>query len=521
MKIHSVFTKEELMERFKENDIPYKEGGLFDDLYFMIQTHEDFNDFIDTCNLSDNLLVKVGKFRKFKIKKMKMNFDEFSKLYEQFPNEAIQKLFQRFVSDNDMVFFNKFLNIQGNTIKTYFLLHKISPLVPLLRIAKNKSTEEYVEIARELIRSMGCDPEEIFHQCLVYGTPFIDEEDYKPFVIKREESEKEEKLQTEEMPSPPTPLTKLDIKNELAKNRIHLEGSRWLRKLFFLITSPEELAEFIEGYDKKSLFSLSVIRYQTTKLKRNQMTFDEFVRLYAMDKKNAVEQLLQTSLDKKEFDKFSNFLKSGQSIRTFFLLHKLTPSAPIFRLLNTDYSKDVLATDIWYIQKLRCDPDEIYNHAIEYGTLFFDKADFLPFQKIEEGEIESDPSELVATYREIKQKERKGQSKFRENVLKAYDYQCAITGEKCLDVVESAHLIPFINEKSNEVSNGIPLRVDFHRLFDKGFLAIDENYKIKMSGKIVSEYYRSYHGKTIHLPLNKKDYPSLKSIEFRKEMFGG
>lgn len=76
------------------------------------------------------------------------------------------------------------------------------------------------------------------------------------------------------------------------------------------------------------------------------------------------------------------------------------------------------------------------------------------------------------------------QSKFRDKVLKAYDYKCAITG-KCIMIkqgddkfnymLDAAHIIPFADGGSFSVNNGIALCREMHRLFDRHLIAFDYN----------------------------------------------
>lgn len=40
-------------------------------------------------------------------------------------------------------------------------------------------------------------------------------------------------------------------------------------------------------------------------------------------------------------------------------------------------------------------------------------------------------------------------------------------------MLETAHVLPYRGEHTNDVSNGIILRADFHILFDEGLLALD------------------------------------------------
>ena len=73
------------------------------------------------------------------------------------------------------------------------------------------------------------------------------------------------------------------------------------------------------------------------------------------------------------------------------------------------------------------------------------------------------------------------QRRFRDEVLKAYGYQCAITGESIeiknynstTYLLEAAHIIPYSDSGSFSVNNGIALSVEMHRMFDKKLFAFE------------------------------------------------
>ena len=51
-----------------------------------------------------------------------------------------------------------------------------------------------------------------------------------------------------------------------------------------------------------------------------------------------------------------------------------------------------------------------------------------------------DPSEMLRKRKSANAKDRSGQSNFRLEVLAAYGYRCAVTGEPCVDVLEASHI---------------------------------------------------------------------------------
>ena len=62
---------------------------------------------------------------------------------------------------------------------------------------------------------------------------------------------------------------------------------------------------------------------------------------------------------------------------------------------------------------------------------------------------------------------RLGQGSFRFAVTSAYENACAVTMEHSLPVLDAAHIRPYAEGGEHEVSNGLLLRSDIHRLFDK------------------------------------------------------
>ena len=107
--------------------------------------------------------------------------------------------------------------------------------------------------------------------------------------------------------------------------------------------------------------------------------------------------------------------------------------------------------------------------------------------------------------------QRKGQPKFRKDILEAYDFKCAISGTNEEDALEAAHIENYINEHSNHIKNGICLRADIHKLFDRHLIGVDSKFKISVSSKIGGKEYKKYNGKKLILPKEKRLYP-LKTL---------
>lgn len=124
-------------------------------------------------------------------------------------------------------------------------------------------------------------------------------------------------------------------------------------------------------------------------------------------------------------------------------------------------------------------------------------------------------------------KPRLGQAGFRVAVLDAYGRRCAVTEEKTLPVLEAAHITPYSEGGSHEVSNGLLLRSDFHTLFDQGYLTIDTDYRLLVSKRLREEFsngrhYYEHQGLQVpNLPKRTDLLPSRTAIESRNQRWAG
>ena len=102
-------------------------------------------------------------------------------------------------------------------------------------------------------------------------------------------------------------------------------------------------------------------------------------------------------------------------------------------------------------------------------------------------------------------KPRLGQATFRIAVTEAYDRACAATGEHSLPALEAAHIQPHAKNGPNEVRNGLLLRADLHRLFDKGYITVTPDLRLEVGSRLKRDFRngRSYyplHGTHLHVP---------------------
>jgi putative restriction endonuclease len=117
---------------------------------------------------------------------------------------------------------------------------------------------------------------------------------------------------------------------------------------------------------------------------------------------------------------------------------------------------------------------------------------------------------------------RLGQGIFRVAVMDAYSRACAVTQEHSLPALEASHIQPYSKDGPHEVSNGVLLRADLHRLFDQGYLTITPEYRLEVSPRLKEDYRngRSYyplHGSVVTLPSAATDAPSIQFLRWHNE----
>jgi putative restriction endonuclease len=84
---------------------------------------------------------------------------------------------------------------------------------------------------------------------------------------------------------------------------------------------------------------------------------------------------------------------------------------------------------------------------------------------------------------------RLGQAGFRWMVGSAYERRCAITGERTVPALEAAHIRPYAAGGPHDVENGLLLRADLHRLFDRGYITIDpSDRRLVVSPRVRKEF---------------------------------
>ena len=122
---------------------------------------------------------------------------------------------------------------------------------------------------------------------------------------------------------------------------------------------------------------------------------------------------------------------------------------------------------------------------------------------------------------------RLGQGIFRVMVLDAYGRACSVTQEHSLPVLEAAHIKPYAAGGEHSLANGLSLRSDLHRLFDRGYVTVDEDHRFVVGKRLRDDFengrsYYGLHGTRLHLPENPAARPSPTALDWhRNEAFLG
>jgi putative restriction endonuclease len=222
--------------------------------------------------------------------------------------------------------------------------------------------------------------------------------------------------------------------------------------------------------------------------------------------------------------KINSFREPNNSIDNYPIIGCLILSNPMF-FNEPDWLQTPLDWQPNLVQGKK------YDSNIGYGKILWDNIELL-LQKYRLYDIqkdfknqfvveENDPANRYGS--EILTRVRLGQGAFRVLITDAYDRKCAISGERTLPVLDAAHIKPYDQLGPHAISNGLLLRSDIHKLFDKGYMTITQDYKIEVSKRIKQEFengreYYRYHGNSLlTLPNRDIDKPSNQFIEWHNQ----
>lgn len=120
-------------------------------------------------------------------------------------------------------------------------------------------------------------------------------------------------------------------------------------------------------------------------------------------------------------------------------------------------------------------------------------------------------------------KRRLGQGGFSLVVADAYGKRCAVSGERTYPVLEAAHIKPVSQGGHHSPTNGLLLRSDIHKLFDRGYVTIRPNGDFAVSPRLRDDWqngriYYDLDQRPIRLPNIEALRPDRDALEWHNKM---
>ncbi len=119
-------------------------------------------------------------------------------------------------------------------------------------------------------------------------------------------------------------------------------------------------------------------------------------------------------------------------------------------------------------------------------------------------------------------RQRLGQGAFRVLVADTYERRCAVTREKTLPVLQAAHIRPVAEHGEHRIDNGLLLRSDVHTLFDKGYLTVTSDYRLRVSARLKKDFdngdqYYQRQDSFIWTPKRDENKPNKQFLEWHAD----
>lgn len=117
-------------------------------------------------------------------------------------------------------------------------------------------------------------------------------------------------------------------------------------------------------------------------------------------------------------------------------------------------------------------------------------------------------------------------SLFKKEIPRMYHYACCISGLRVaslpdLAMIDACHIRPFSESHDDTISNGLSLCPNLHRAFDRGLIAISNEYRVLVSSAFTENDtpygIKQFEGKAIALPRNEAQWPLVGNLEWHRE----
>ena len=169
----------------------------------------------------------------------------------------------------------------------------------------------------------------------------------------------------------------------------------------------------------------------------------------------------------------------------------------------------------------------------QYGMNEINQTDFIAllqmglenqFDALDMSSVEEDIDYRVEDKRANVKIRGKDQRDFSLQVKLNYQYRCAISGITSKEFLIASHIIPWAVDWDNRKNpfNGICLSSLLDTAFDKGYITIDQQYRVVISNKAkedkaLFEYLKQYEGKKLEVP--KQYLPKQDFLEWHRNRF--
>lgn len=100
---------------------------------------------------------------------------------------------------------------------------------------------------------------------------------------------------------------------------------------------------------------------------------------------------------------------------------------------------------------------------------------------------------------------RRGQKKFRDQLIRRYGACCLASGCELMDIIEAAHIDPFRDANDHHPENGLLLRADLHTLFDLNLMGIEPDaLTLHFPKQVRNAGYQSLENSSLQLTTGKR-----------------
>ena len=197
-------------------------------------------------------------------------------------------------------------------------------------------------------------------------------------------------------------------------------------------------------------------------------------------------------------------------------------------LLNDTYSRQVLSRAVLE----RYFPNQTTVNLSSAGN---------HFDEISRQIVQEDPAMYIDTVKQLKAEmagSEAGRELFQQEIIirggafkkeipKLYGYCCCISGLKIdatfnVSMIDACHIVPFAKSYNDTITNGIALCPNLHRAFDRGMIAVDENFNVIVSQRFTENAEAIYSiknlaGRPILLPGEPRYYPLAKNFAWHRK----